>query len=72
MMIKTISWIGTIASILGSFLMAFGFMLIGYICFTLGSVSWLIVGFVNKDKALITLNGAFFTANLIGLYNAIF
>jgi len=66
-----IAWIGTVASILGAFLMAFGIILAGYICFTLGSISWLFVGFKRKDNSLITLNGTFFVANIIGLIRAI-
>ena len=66
-----LSWFGTVASILGAFLMAFGIVLIGYIFFTLGSISWLIVGFKRKDNSLITLNGTFFLANIIGLTRAI-
>jgi hypothetical protein len=66
-----IAWIGTIASILGAFLMAFGIVLAGYTCFTLGSISWLFVGIVKKDNSLITLNATFFVANIIGLTRAI-
>lgn len=66
-----LSWFGTVASILGAFLMAFGIVLMGYIFFTLGSISWLIVGFKRKDNSLITLNGTFFLANIIGLTRAI-
>lgn len=69
-MIKLISWIGTIASILGSFIIAFGIMGIGYIAFIIGSVSWLYVGIKGKDNPLIILNGTFFLANIIGLYRA--
>lgn len=69
-MIKYISWFGTISSILGAFLMAFGIVRLGYICFSLGSISWLYVGFTGKDKPLIVLNGTFFIANIIGLYRA--
>ena len=66
-----LSWFGTVASILGAFLMAFGIVLAGYIFFTLGSISWLIVGYIRKDNSLITLNGTFFLANIIGLTRAI-
>lgn len=66
-----IAWIGTIASILGAFLMAFGVTLIAFICFTLGSISWVIVGIVKRDKPLIVLNSSFLVANLIGLFRAI-
>ena len=66
-----IAWFGTVASIAGAFLMAFGIVLTGYICFTLGSISWLVVGVHKKDNSLITLNGTFFVANVIGLIRAI-
>jgi hypothetical protein len=66
-----IAWLGTMASIIGAFLMAFGIILAGYICFSIGSVSWLFVGIVKKDNSLITLNATFFVANIIGLTRAI-
>jgi hypothetical protein len=51
--------------------MAFGLVLFGYIFFTVGSISWLFVGFTRKDNSLITLNATFMVANLIGLTRAI-
>lgn len=69
-MIKTISWIGTITSILGAFLMAFGIVQYGYIAFSIGSISCLTVAGYKKDMPLIVLNGTFFIANIIGLYRA--
>ena len=50
--------------------MAFGIVQIGYICFSLGSIAWLYVGFANRDKPLMVLNGTFFVANIIGLFRA--
>ncbi len=67
---NSLSWLGTITSILGAFLMAFGIVGAGYILFSLGSLSWLIIGYIGKDKPLITLNATFFVANIIGLYRA--
>jgi len=67
---KIISWIGTLASIIGSFLVAGHYFQIGYICFIVGSASWLFVGFTRKDHSLIVLNGVFFLANIVGIYNA--
>lgn len=69
---KVISWIGTISSIVGAFLMAFGIVKLGYVCFSLGSISWLIIGVTKKDNPLIILNGTFFVANIIGLYRAFY
>lgn len=67
-----ISWFGTVASIAGAFLLPFGYMQIGYICFTLGSISWVYIGIFDKNKSLITLNGTFFCANILGLYRSFF
>lgn len=64
-----IGWIGTIASIVGSFLVAFQIAVFGYILFLVGSISWLWVGYVKKERSLITLNLFFLVANLVGLYN---
>jgi nicotinamide riboside transporter PnuC len=69
---KKISWIGTIASVIGSFVVAFGAMLAGYSLFIVGSVSWLIVAAKRRDVSLAVLNGFFFMANLIGLSRAVF
>jgi len=69
-MINKISWIGTLSSIIGAFIVASKLFLIGYCFFIIGSLSWLVVGYYRKDKSLITLNGTFFLANILGLYNA--
>lgn len=68
---KIFSWIGTIASIAGAYLVALQFILIGYVAFSIGSFTWFIVGLRRKDSALIVMNATFFVANMIGLYNAI-
>lgn len=67
-----LSWFGTVTSVIGSFAVALGFMLAGYAAFILGSISWLIVGYVGRNKPLIVLNGFFLTANMIGVYRALF
>jgi NADH:ubiquinone oxidoreductase subunit 5 (subunit L)/multisubunit Na+/H+ antiporter MnhA subunit len=69
-MINKISWIGTFSSIIGAFIVASQLFFLGYCFFIIGSLSWLLVGFSRKDKSLITLNGTFFLANILGLYNA--
>ena len=68
-MIALISWIGTFTSILGSFAVATKMFQVGYVLFTVGSLSWLIVAWVRRDRALGVLNATFFIANLVGLYN---
>jgi hypothetical protein len=69
-MISKISWIGTFSSIIGAFIVASQLFFLGYCFFIIGSLSWLLVGYYRKDKSLITLNGTFFLANILGLYNA--
>jgi hypothetical protein len=70
-MIKTLSWLGTSTSILGSFLVANQFYLLGFSFFIVGSLSWLIVALSKNDRPLFVMNATFFVANLMGLYNAI-
>jgi hypothetical protein len=70
-MINKISWIGTLTSIIGSFLVAFHLFQLGYILFLIGSLSWLIVAIVKKDKPLLILNATFFLANVIGVFNSL-
>ena len=67
---KGIAWIGTITSIAGSFMVAFGIATIGYLAFLVGSCSWLAVAITRRDKALGLLNLTFLCANIIGLYRA--
>lgn len=64
---KIVEWAGTIASILGAFLLPLGFPLIGYIAFAIGSIAWLGIGVYTKNKSLVTLNATFFVANILGL-----
>ena len=48
--------------------MPLGFIGVAYVCFALGSGSWLFVGIKDRNYSLITLNLAFFGANCLGLY----
>ena len=68
---KIIGWLGTIASIVGSFLVALQFMVVGYSCFLVGSIAWLVIGIRRGDRPLMVLNGAFLLANLIGFYRVV-
>ena len=68
-MLQKLAWLGTTTSIIGSFLVALGYMKYGYLFFVVGSFSWLIVAAVKRDKPLAILNCTFFIANLIGIYN---
>lgn len=69
-MLNKISWLGTFSSIIGAFVVASQLFFIGYCFFIIGSLSWLIVGYYRKDKSLMVLNGTFFLANILGLYNS--
>ena len=66
-----IGWIGTVASVVGSFLVAFQLFFVGYCFFIVGSVSWLYLAHKMKNRSLATLNGFFLTANIIGIWNVI-
>jgi hypothetical protein len=69
-MINKISWLGTLSSIIGAFIVASKLFFLGYCFFIIGSLSWLLVGYYRKDKSLIVLNGTFFLANILGLFNS--
>lgn len=66
-----LKWFGNVASIAGSFAVSMKFYLLGYCLFMAGASAWFIVGFVNRDKPLMVLNGFFTTANVLGLYNVL-
>ena len=68
---EIISWTGTICSIIGSFAVAFQIYILGYVLFLIGSISWLGIGIVKRDKSLVVLNGFFLVANIIGLWKVI-
>lgn len=70
-MIQKIEWIGTFSSIIGAFIVAFGFMLAGYSFFLVGSISWLYVGFKQQNKPLMVLNFTFFLANIVGFVRSV-
>ena len=53
-MINKISWVGTLSSIIGAFIVASQLFFLGYCFFIIGSLSWLVVGYYRKDKSLIT------------------
>ena len=62
-----ISWIGTVASVAGSFIVAMQIFVWGYVLFLIGSVSWLWVAIKTRNMSLGVLNGFFLIANIIGL-----
>ncbi len=68
---KMIGWIGTIASVIGSFVVAFQIFVVGYVLFLIGSVSWLWVAVKTRNLSLGVLNGFFLCANIIGLWRSV-
>lgn len=66
-----LGWIGTISSVIGSFLVALGIMIGGYTLFLVGAGSWLLVAWKSKNWSLLTLNGFFMVANIIGFWRNI-
>lgn len=65
--LKFFSWLGTINSVIGAFLVANGFFLIGYIIFASGAVLWLIVAKMLRNNAMLLLEFIFLVANINGI-----
>jgi hypothetical protein len=70
-MTKILETLGTIAGIIGAFLVATKFGQYGYPFFFLSSVCLLISAIRLKQKNYIALQGVFLFANLLGLVNYI-
>ncbi len=51
-LLNIVSWIGTISSIIGAFIVASQLFFLGYCFFIIGSLSWLIVGYYGKDSRI--------------------
>ena len=66
---KAIETIGTICGIIGAFLVAMKFGQYGYPFFFISSLCLLTSAIKFKQKNFIALQGVFFTANVIGLFN---
>lgn len=67
--LKLFSWIGTINSIVGAFLVANSIFLIGYIIFATGTILWLIVAKMQHNLAMFFLEIVFLVANINGIVN---
>ena len=65
--LKIISWLGTINSIAGAFLVANGIFLLGYCIFASGAILWLIVAKMQKNEAMFFLELVFLIANINGI-----
>ena len=66
---KYIETIGTICGIVGAFLVAMKFGQFGYPFFFISSLCLLSSAIKFKQKNFIALQGVFFSANVIGLFN---
>jgi hypothetical protein len=60
-------WFGTITSLIGSFIMAFGLILPAFIMYLVGTILWLYVAIKTHQKSLIVLNFGFLIADIIGI-----
>jgi len=69
--LKCISWLGTLFSILGAFLVANQIFLWGFSIFAIGAIFWLIVAKLQHNAAMFFLELVFLTANINGIYNYI-
>ena len=65
--LKIISWLGTMTSIIGAFLVANGIFLVGYCIFASGTILWLIVAKMQKNEAMFFLELVFLIANINGI-----
>jgi len=65
---KTLEKIGAALGIVGAFLAAAGFGAYGYPAFTLSSLLLTFTAYRQSNKNLLAMQGAFLTANVIGIY----
>ena len=68
-MIKILELIGTVAGILGAFLVAMKMGAYGYPFFFASSFCLMISAIMLKQRNFIALQSVFFLANIIGLFN---
>lgn len=68
-MIKVFETIGTICGIIGAFLVAMKMGAYGYPFFFVSSFCLMVSAIMLKQRNFIALQGVFFVANVIGLFN---
>lgn len=66
-MLKYLEWFGAAASLGGAYLVALQHFRVGYLCFTLGALSWIAASIARKNWAQLTMQTGFFGANVVGL-----
>jgi hypothetical protein len=65
---QTVEKLGAAFGILGAFLAAAGFGIIGYPCFTLSSVLLVYTSIMQKNYNLLSMQAAFLAANILGIF----
>lgn len=64
---KIISWLGTVLSLAGAFLVANMFFIHGYTLFAIGAMIWVYIARIQENSALVFLEICFLMANINGL-----
>lgn len=72
MMVKVIEFIGVFAGITGSFLVARGFLAVGFCLFLLSSLCLVYSAIKQRNWNLTLLQGAFLFSNVLGVSNYVF
>ncbi len=71
-MTKVIETIGVFAGIIGSFLVARGFLAVGFCLFMLSSICLVYSAYKQSNYNLILLQSAFLFSNTLGVSNYVF
>lgn len=67
--LKFLMWSGSAYGITGALCVATHFdLVLGYVFFLLSSLSWIWVGYLQRNLALFLMNFVFGIINIIGLY----
>ena len=65
---QTVEKFGAGFGILGAFLAAAGFGVVGYPCFTLSSILLVYTSIMQKNYNLLSMQAAFLAANILGIF----
>jgi uncharacterized membrane protein len=71
-MLKVIEFVGVICGIIGSFLVARGFLAVGFCLFLVSSICLLYSAVRQMNWNLSTLQGTFLVSNVLGVSNYVF
>lgn len=71
-MLKVIEFIGVFCGVTGSFLVARGFLAVGFCLFFVSSVCLLFSAIRQMNWNLSTLQGTFLISNMLGISNYVF